>query len=51
MPLIMYYIDGVQQPKRSILQNTRSSIYNSTLIQINNLELTNNFNRESSPKR
>ena len=47
----MYYINGVQQPRVSLLKNTSKSKYNSTLIRINNLNLTFNDVLESNTKR
>ncbi|KAM3126772.1 hypothetical protein pb186bvf_021125 [Paramecium bursaria] len=51
MPLLMYYLDGVQQPPVSLLSNTRKSKYNSSLIQVNNLYLTTNNNFEQNIRR
>ena len=51
MPLFMYYINAVQQPRVSLLRNTSKSKYNSTLIKINDLDLTFNEHLENETKR
>ena len=48
MPVLMYYLDGVQQTPVSLLSNTSRSKYNSSLIQIDNLYLSTNNNFEKN---